>query len=133
MFDNGGSRSATGVAGVDVRDGLASLTRDLDLLSQVDPSDVPGDGLGEVIVGLMAQARRLAAMTSVMAARFASSGAWAGDGARSAEAWVSSRVNEHHRTARRIADVGRSLAEFPVMGAALTDGLVGVEHMRVLA
>ena len=133
MFDNGGSRRGTGIAGVDLRDGLVSLTRDLDLLSQVDPSDLPGDGLGEVIVGLMAQARRLAAVTSVMAARFASSGAWASDGARSAEAWVSSRVNEHHRTARRIADVGRSLAAFPIMGAALAEGVVGVDHVRVLA
>ena len=133
MFDNGGSRSATGIAGVDVRGGLASLAESVAVLTSVDLAELPGDGLGEVVVDVTARIRQLEAIRAQVAARFASSGAWASDGARSAEAWVSSRVNEHHRTARRIADVGRSLAEFPVMGAALAEGVVGVDHVRVLA
>ena len=140
MSDSGGDSGvgfgtgvATGAAGVDLREGLAAVADGVAVLTSVDLAELPGDGLGEVVVDVTARIRQLEAVRAQVAARFASSGAWASDGARSAEAWVSSRVNEHHRTVRRLADLGRSLAAFPVMGAALTDGVVGVEHMRVLA
>ena len=58
MFDNGGSAGASVTDGVNVQDGVKALVAAMDALARIDTADLPGAGVGEVVVAFGAQLRR---------------------------------------------------------------------------
>ena len=126
MFDNGGSA-------LSVADGVAMVAQGLEVLANVDAADLPGAGVGEVVVALGAQLRQLEATQARWADRFCGSGAWGVEGARSGQAWITGRVNDSRGQVARVTRLGIAQRNHPVMGAAFGDGVVSAGHLRVLA
>jgi hypothetical protein len=63
MFDNGGCAFS-------VADGVAMVAQGLEVLANIDAADLPGAGVGEVVVALGAQLRQLEATQARLADRF---------------------------------------------------------------
>ena len=126
MFDNGGSAFS-------VADGVAMVAQGLEVLANIDAADLPGAGVGEVVVELGAQLRQLEATQARLADRFCVSGAWGVDGARSGQAWITGRVNDSRGGVARMTRLGIMQRKYRVMGAAFRDGVVSAGHLQVLA
>lgn len=112
--------------------GLMRLEQALDELIDIELSEVTGAGLGEWVLALGTQARRLGALQSTTADRFSTSGAWAADAARHARGWMTGHSNDSLGTVRGVLDAGAWIRTHPVMGAAACRGEVSLAHMRVL-
>lgn len=112
--------------------GLALLEQALDDLINIEVSELAGAGLGDMVLALGTQARRLDAMKATTADRFASSGAWAAEAARHARGWFAGRSNDSLGAVRGILDAGAWIRNHPAMGAAARNGEVSIAHLRVL-
>ena len=56
--------------------GMDLLGQAMAMFAQVDPADLPGEGLGEVVVQLGSHSRQLAATEAMIADRFSCSETW---------------------------------------------------------
>ena len=72
--------------GVRFAHGMNLLAESLDALGGVDVTELPGVGLEEDVLSLLASTRRLGAVQAAVTDRFATTGAWADSGARTARA-----------------------------------------------
>lgn len=118
-------------------------------LLPTDPADVPAvSGLrsaidrlvaqrpaagGSVLVELVRQLHRLQSVVDAATADFATSGDWAGDGARSAATWVAERCRIPKATAKRSVGLGRAADDLRVAADAWMAGDIGPAHVAALA
>ena len=92
------------------------LTAAVDALCGADPAQLADP---ETVQVLFRQLERLHAAATRVAAAFDAGGAWQGDGARTASAWLALRCNQPVATARRRVQLGRSLRHMPDGGGGL--------------
>lgn len=111
---------------------MGDLHRVLDVLADIDATEIDSSVLGEALLGLLGGSRRLSAVHARVADRFASSGVWVNTGARSAHAWVSSQTNESQGRAIGAQATGAGMRAHPVMAAAFTAGVVTSHHVDIL-
>ena len=78
------------------------------------------------------QARFEAFMTEATAA-FETGEEWAGEGAKTAASWISSRCRVSRATAKRQVRLGRSLRHLPEVAAAWRQGAIGEDAARAIA
>lgn len=119
--------------GVQFAHGMNMLAESLDVLGGVDVTELPGVGLEEHVLSLLASTRRLGAVQAAVTDRFATTGAWADSGARTARAWITSHSNEPPGRAGAVIETGARMRAHPVMAASMSAGLVSAAHLEVLA
>lgn len=125
--------SSSGTPGVAFTHGMGLLAQALDVLTGVDPTELDPAVLGEAVLTLTGQSRRLGAVQSMVSDRFAASGAWGDAGAKSAYAWVASQSNEAPNRIISSLSTGTAMRAHPVMAAAFAAGRVSARHVDVLA
>jgi hypothetical protein len=111
---------------------LALVEQAVDDVIDIEVSELSGAGLGDMVLALGIQARRIDAMKATAADRFASSGAWAADAARHARGWFAGRSNDSLGAVRGMLDAGAWIRNHPEMGAAACSGEISIAHLRVL-
>src|SRR5438874_1777281 len=87
----------------------------------------------ESIQDLHRQLERLHAATTRASAAFEAGGTWEADGARSAAAWLATRVRSALPAARRRLRLGRALRHMPHVEAAWLAGEIDATHVAALA
>ena len=87
----------------------------------------------ESIQDLHRQLERLNAATTRATAAFEAGGAWEADGARSAAAWLATRVRTALPAARRRLRLGRALRDMAHAEAAWLAGEIDANHVAALA
>jgi hypothetical protein len=110
--------------------GLQALREAIDGLVGDDPASL---GDPESLVELLRQRARLEAVVSAAAAAFDASGIWAGDGAKSAPAWIATRCRLPRSVARRLVRRGRVLRHLPEAERAFRAGDINEAHVDALA
>ena len=125
--------SSSGTPGVAFTHGMGLLAQAVDVLTGVDPTELDPAVLGEAVLTLTGQSRRLGAVPSMVSDRFAASGAWGDAGAKSAYAWVASQSNEAPNRIISSLSTGTAMRAHPVMAAAFAAGRVSARHVDVLA
>ena len=98
----------------------------------VDPARLSGEGLGEVLVGLLRVRRRVEGLAAVVAGRFAHGQEWSGDGARDAQAWLRAGTNEGLASVRAVGSGARVVGLFEGVETAWRDGGIGAGHVGVI-
>jgi len=119
-------------ANVALEHALALLDEAADALAQIPLDDVVGMGLGDQLVRLRSAQRRLDATSSGIGQRFATSGEWEFDGARSATRWLYGQGNESWAQSRSVLERGSLATAFPHMAQAWRDGEVSGQHIDAL-
>ena len=109
---------------------LCRLVEVLDALTGCDPGELSS---GEDLLVLEQQRSRLEAVVARAAARFEAEDGHAGDGARTAAAWLTARTHKASREVRAELALGRQLRSLPGFEAAVLDGSVSPAHVRPLA
>ncbi len=112
---------------------LDQLEGALDVLVGIDPTELDPSVLGGFVLKVIEQSRRMGAAQSVLADRFASSGVWADEGAKTAHAWVTAKTNESLHRARAALITGTGMRAHPEMAAAYAEGKVTARHVDILA
>ena len=112
--------------------GMDLLGQAIAMFAQVDPADLPGEGLGEVAVQLGSHSRQLAATEAMIADRFSCSETWAGDAARTARDWFTGRTNDTPGAVASTLTRGKAMRAHSAMARALRDGDVAPAHLRAL-
>lgn len=125
--------SSSATPGVQFAHGMGLLTQALDVLTGVDPTELDPAVLGEAVLALTGQSRRLGAVQSMVSDRFATSGAWADAGAKAAYAWVTSQSNEAPNRVIASLSTGSAMRAHPAMAAAFGAGEVSARHVDLLA
>lgn len=125
--------SVTDTPGAQFARGMGMLTDAVNVLTGVDPTELDPAVLGDYVLGLLTESRRVAAVQVGIADRFATSGAWAHEGARSAHTWVASQSNETRGRVLGWARTGAAMRTHPEMAAAFVSGDVTAGHLDALA
>ena len=113
--------------------GLSHLEEDTQRLISLDYTDVAPEALGDAVVEIGVQIRRLQAAQATAADAYASSGSWAGDAARSAKAWINGKTNDSAAVASRMLSAGAAMRAHPAMANAFRCGDVSGAHLQILA
>ena len=113
---------------------MSVLAEVVDGLVAVDPTTLDEVSLGESIVDLEVQIRRLQAVQADRLRVFDAKDAAVADGMGTASGWLATRVDSlgHGEAKSRVA-LGRAMRELPAMAAALAEGAVSPAHLRILA
>ena len=101
----------------------------VDEICEADPSVLADPGTIEL---LHRERARLDAAITRAATEFDAGGEWAVDGARSAAAWLSTRLRIPLGTARRLVHLGRQLRQMPLVEAAWLAGEITEAHVSQL-
>jgi Domain of unknown function (DUF222) len=109
--------------------GLTELREAIDSLFD---EGVLGCADPESIVALQTEFNRLGGFSTMVAAEFDTEGAWATDGARTAAAWISTKCRLPQGQARRRIREGRALRCLPETAAAVREGSINSEHVRLI-
>ncbi len=125
--------SSSATPGVQFAQGMGLLAQALDVLTGVDPTELDPAALGEAVLALTGQSRRLGAVQSMVSDRFATSGGWADTGAKAAYAWVTSQSNEAPNRVIASLSTGSAMRAHPIMAAAFSAGEVSARHVDLLA
>ncbi len=110
-----------------------ALDRMLDRILALDCDGLDDQALSEATVRLRCQQARMAAATVALTAAFDARRAWAGDGSRSAAAWVAARTHEPLDDVRADVRLGRRLRSMPATRAALRAGEIAPAHAHRLS
>jgi len=102
-------------------------------LAAVDPTVVTEGELMDATVGVHAIDAALDAVRTRLVGQMDVRKAWAGDGARSAAAWVGWRCRLPRPVATGTLKCARALREMPVVEAAFLEGAITADHVRLLA
>jgi hypothetical protein len=111
-------------------DPLQDLGSVLDALAAFDPSALAD---ADVVVELSRHSEQLEAVLSRACAAFERRGSWAGEGAKSASAWLAVRCRTPQPTARRRVALGRAVSDLPVAEAAWLRGEIGASAVGLVA
>lgn len=125
--------SSTPPAGKALAMGLSHLEEDTQQLISLDYTDVAPEALGDAVVEIGVQIRRLQAAQATAADAYASSGSWAGEASRSAKAWINGKTNDSAAVASRMLSAGAAMRAHPVMANAFRCGDVSGAHLQILA
>jgi hypothetical protein len=125
--------SSSSSPGVQFALGMDQLAQALDVLADVDLTEVDSHCLGERTLELFSSSRRLTAIQSQVADRFASTGTWVGAGAKSARAWIASQTNESAGRIGAVITTGRGMRSHEEMAQAFVNGEVSARHMDLLS
>jgi len=109
------------------------LVRAVDVLLDADPAGLPADLLGQQILTISTQIRRLEAARATRLRAFEWAGGPLADGAGSALGWLQARTNISRHDAAAARNLGRAGERLPVMAAALAAGEISPAHLQVLA
>ena len=113
---------------------LSALSAAVDVLLSTDPTGLDEITLGEEIVDLHVQLRRLEAARADRLRVFETRDAAVADGFGSAAKWLAAKVpTTTVREAKGLVHLGRDLAVLPAMAQALADGAIGTAHVRQVA
>ena len=112
---------------------LDQIEAGLDVLTQTDPTELDPRVLAGFLLKVNEQARRVGAVQAAVADRFASSGVWADDGAKTAHVWVTANSNESQYRVLSALITGSGMRAHPEMGAAYAEGKVTSRHVDILA
>ena len=112
--------------------GLGALEGALAAIAAIDPAEFSGFGLGDALVRLSHVRRQLDATTAVVTQRFSHSESWAGDGARSASAWIQGNTTDGYGAAQRTMVHAEVSSHFPALTSAWRDGDVSSGHIEAL-
>ena len=82
---------------------------------------------------LVCQHSRLESVVSSAVGAYDTSGDWAIDGARTAQAWLARSCRLPKATARRLVRRGRQLRHLPVVAQAFEDGAINAAHVDAVA
>lgn len=113
-------------------DGLGLLTEANDELVGLDLNVFDDEALGGLLVGLEQQEARLAAVKARVMATFDVRRAYAGDGSRTAAAWLARATHCAPVAARALGRLGRRLRHMPATRLALAAGKISERHAQVL-
>ncbi|HEV7760933.1 MAG TPA: DUF222 domain-containing protein, partial [Acidimicrobiales bacterium] len=105
-------------------DGIELLAEGNDVLTGVDLSGVPDGELGEMLVALQRERARLMANEVRVMGAFEARQAHAGDGSKTAAAWLARATRCAPGEARALVRHGRRLPHMPATRSALGDGLI---------
>jgi len=111
-------------------DVLVELSGAIDAVCAAEPARLADR---ESIQDLHRQLERLHAATTRASAAFEAGGTWEADGARSAAAWLATRVRSALPAARRRLRLGRALRHMPHVEAAWLAGEIDATHVAALA
>ena len=111
-------------------DPLQDLASALDALAAVDPAALADAG---AVVELFRRSEQLEAVLSRSCAAFERRGDWAGEGAKSASAWLAVRCRTPQPTAKRRVTLGRAVADLPVAEAAWLRGDIGASAVGLVS
>ena len=110
--------------------GIEALTQAIDdLLAEGVEGHCDATSLKE----LMCQHSRLESVVSSAVGAYDTSGDWAIDGARTAQAWLARSCRLPKATARRLVRRGRQLRHLPVVAQAFEDGAINAAHVDAVA
>ncbi len=109
---------------------LVELTGAIDAVCAAEPAQLADR---ESIQHLHRQLERLNAATTRATAAFEAGGTWEADGARSAAAWLATRVRTALPAARRRLRLGRALRHMAHAEAAWLAGEIDANHVAALA
>ena len=110
--------------------GLGTLAAAVDELVATEAAELAD---GEAVVELERQLARLEAVVTRATAAFEATGAYAGDGARSAAMWLATRTRRPKAQTRHQVGLGRRLRHLPHTEAAWLAGELAEAHARALA
>lgn len=116
-------------------DGPAALATALRSLADAvghAPNEVPDETVREVVEALAAASGRVDAALAQWVGALDGRTIWAGDGARTAGAWLAARTELSSTRARATAASARDLARCPHVAAAWADGRLGTAKVRAL-
>jgi hypothetical protein len=113
-------------------DGIELLAEGNEALRNVDLSAVPDGELGEMLAALQREQARLMANRARIMGAFDARRAHAGDGSRSAAAWLARVTRCAPSEARAVARHGRRLPHMPATRDALAEGQISERHAAVL-
>src|SRR5689334_7810817 len=102
----------------------ATLRAVADLLES-DPAEVPDAVKRDRVLALCGASGQLDAALAREVSVFDANTVWAGDGARSAAAWITPRTELAAPQARSVVHTGRELRSCPFVAAAWSDGAIG--------
>ncbi len=110
--------------------GIEALTQAIDdLLAEGAEGHCDATSLKE----LVCQHSRLESVVSSAVGAYDTSGDWAIDGARTAQAWLARSCRLPKATARRLVRRGRQLRHLPVVAQAFEDGAINAAHVDAVA
>ena len=110
--------------------GIEPLTQAIDdLLAEGAEGHCDATSLKE----LVCQHSRLESVVSSAVGAYDTSGDWAIDGARTAQAWLARSCRLPKATARRLVRRGRQLRHLPVVAQAFEDGAINAAHVDAVA
>jgi hypothetical protein len=109
---------------------LVELTTAIDAVCEAEPARLADR---ESVQDLHRQLERLNAATTRASAAFEAGGTWEADGARSAAAWLATRVRTALPAARRRLRLGRALRHMAGVEAAWLAGEIDATHVAALA
>jgi hypothetical protein len=109
---------------------LDELSGAIDAVCEAEPARLADR---ESIQDLHRQLERLHAATTRASAAFEAGGTWEADGARSAAAWLATRVRSALPAARRRLRLGRALRHMAHVEAAWLAGEIDATHVAALA
>jgi hypothetical protein len=104
-----------------------------DRLLDVEPDLLAPSELGDAILAVERERRRLDARHAALVRRFDALDGADADGAASTACWLRDRAGITDREARQLVGLARSLDRLPLMAAAFGAGAVTAAHVRVLA
>src|SRR5438477_11815164 len=109
---------------------IVELTGAIDAVCAADPARLADR---ESIQDLHRQLQRLEAVATRASSAFEAAGTWEADGARSAAAWLATRVRTALPAARRRLRLGRALRHMAHVEAAWLAGDIDATHVAALA
>lgn len=109
----------------------ATVRRLVDLMS-CDPVALTDGELAEALIAIDSLGSRIGARRSALVSRWDTSMIWAGDGARSAGAWLTARCEVSRGQAAWDVRQARALRHMPVVAAAFAEGRLGPAKVRSL-
>ena len=112
---------------------LEALSEAIDDLLSGDVDELDDDGLHDVVVGLLRQSHRLAAVRARLISVWDRRGLWARDGSRSPGHRLAREAAMSIPAGKREVRRARALDSMPHTTAALAEGVLSAEHVDVLA
>ncbi|MBK9180857.1 MAG: DUF222 domain-containing protein [Acidimicrobiales bacterium] len=129
----GGPGGGSGGVADEVRLAFDRLDEAALILAVVDADELADGELDDLVVGLQVRHSRLEGVSAGLVARWDSRGVWAGDGSRAAGARLARDAHLSPREGRARLRRARRLGEMPRVASALAAGVIGPDHVDVLA
>jgi hypothetical protein len=114
-------------------EGVELIREGADALARLDPDTLTDDELGDALIQWHQLEARLAASKARLTAVFESRQAYAGDGSKTAAAWLARQTRGCPAGMRAQTRLARRLRHMPATAAALAAGEISERHAEVLA